>query len=489
MRFTLSKALLAIAATVGALLSTSNVGFARQAAWTAGANFPTVNVRGAGAWFAPNSRFYVLGGRSSDLAGSDLLSPSEYDPGTDSWTPKSAAFPNNQVCNMVAGVLNDAGTDYIYCVGGSAAAAATSTPDVRRYDPIADVITTVATDPWPAPANTLPGGAAVHANKLYVFGGFTINVGMTTQIWEFDPAAAAGTRWTLKTAVLPVALGYIPTARIGSLIYMAGGETFVAPALADSNSCSVYDPALDSISPIALTLRATGETRAVDQAGALWVLGGGRTAPNPSNQVDAYAPGTNTWSLGPPFVTPRRNIAADVDPATGNIYMVGGYAPAVGTNNMEIFRTCPLPTSYCTAKLNSVGCNPAMGSSGTPSASAGSGFIVTATNMINNKSCLLFYGVTGQAALPFQAGTLCVAPPVKRTPGTVTGGNPPPNDCSGAPVIDMNLFAVGGLGGSPLAALTVAGTVVNCQWWGRDPGFAAPDNTQLTNGLQYTVCP
>jgi hypothetical protein len=84
---------------------------------------------------------------------------------------------------------------------------------------------------------------------------------------------------------------------------------------------------------------------------------------------------------------------------------------------------------------------------------------------------------------------LCVKSPIKRTPGTNTFGNPPPNDCSGVPSIDMNLFAVGGGGGTPLPELTVVGTVVDCQWWGRDPGFVAPNNTMLSNGLEYTVCP
>jgi len=148
------------------------------------------------------------------------------------------------------------------------------------------------------------------------------------------------------------------------------------------------------------------------------------------------------------------------------------------------------PIIYCTAKVNSLGCLPAIGSTGTPSATAGSGFTVTGSNVRNNKAGLLFYGKTGQNSQPFQGGTLCVATPIKRTPVVNSGGNPAPaNDCSGVYSIDMNLFAVGGLGGSPDPALQVQGTVIDCQWWGRDPGFPAPNDTTLSNGLEYTVGP
>jgi uncharacterized membrane protein len=149
---------------------------------------------------------------------------------------------------------------------------------------------------------------------------------------------------------------------------------------------------------------------------------------------------------------------------------------------------CATSTIQCTAKLNSVGCQPAIFATGIPSATATSGFVLRATKLLNNMPGLMIYGTTGGAAIPFQGGTLCVATPVFRAPGMNSGGSLVGNDCSGTFNLDVNAFAHGLAGGTPQAALTVPGTMVDCQFWARDTGFSAPNNSQLTNSLRYTVC-
>jgi len=38
-----------------------------------------------------------------------------------------------------------------------------------------------------------------------------------------------------------------------------------------------------------------------------------------------------------------------------------------------------------------------------------------------------------------------------------------------------------------LAELTVPGTEVWCQFWGRDDGYAPPNDAALSNALRYSV--
>jgi len=138
-------------------------------------------------------------------------------------------------------------------------------------------------------------------------------------------------------------------------------------------------------------------------------------------------------------------------------------------------------TVYCTAKVNSQGCTPQIGSTGQPSLTSPMPFDVTATTVLNQKNGLLFYGY-GANAVPFQGGTLCAQPPLRRTSVQSAGGNPPPDDCSGSYAFDFNAWIQGG--SDPLL---VAGASVNVQFWSRDPG--ASFGAGLTDAATFGICP
>src|SRR5207248_5518196 len=132
--------------------------------------FPVPVVRSAGVWFPPTGKFYNVGGRSADVQGSALRNPYAYDPATNSWSMSSAQMVDGQTNNVVAEYLTGPNGPRIYIVGGSEAGAVTVTNRVQVFDPIADTITELATDPWPAlpTGQVLPGGSAVFNNKLYI---------------------------------------------------------------------------------------------------------------------------------------------------------------------------------------------------------------------------------------------------------------------------------------------------------------------------------
>src|SRR5439155_4682726 len=257
--------------------------------WSAGPDMPTPLVRAVGVHFQADGNFYTMGGRTSDSLGSDFQHALQYNPTSNSWSQMPSTFPDNQMNNMACGVLTVSGTPLIYCVGGSAAGNTTATARVFTYDPVTDTPALLGTHDWPGDAvgTILPGGFTVANNKLYILGGFNINVASTNEIWEFDPNVAAAYRCTQNTNA-PEGIMYAPTCNIGGIIYVGGASDFQGGLVVDTTNSFSFDPVANTIGTIAAIPRATGETRGLNFNGQLYVMGGGRVAPNPSNEVDIY---------------------------------------------------------------------------------------------------------------------------------------------------------------------------------------------------------
>jgi len=144
--------------------------------------------------------------------------------------------------------------------------------------------------------------------------------------------------------------------------------------------------------------------------------------------------------------------------------------------------------TYCTSQTSSNGCIPSIAASGTPSATATSGFTISSSNMQNNRRGMLVYSLSGRASTPFQGGILCVQAPVFRSPILMSGGSASGLDCSGSLARDWNAFVQGLGGGSPQPAAWIVGTQVTAQWWSRDPG-SFPGQSNLSNAVDFAVGP
>lgn len=141
----------------------------------------------------------------------------------------------------------------------------------------------------------------------------------------------------------------------------------------------------------------------------------------------------------------------------------GGY---IAFDDLEMSPPPCEGTVYCTSKVNSLGCTPTISASpGCPI--PGLAYNVRVDQVLNNKPGILFYG-SAQNSLPFQGGVLCVGVPIQRSAVQDTGGNPPPNDCSGRIALNIDTL---GLGPGPWYF----------QGWSRDPN--SPSTTSLSDAV------
>jgi hypothetical protein len=322
--------------------------------WSDIAPFPSVSIpptpgavplrlkRANATAYFPNGKLYVLGGRAgTDGDDTTLRNIFEYTPGNPgTWVQKAALLDDQAVgsrwtANMAVATLTDTQGVNIYAIGGTSIDGV-PTDRVRVYNPIADTVTNLTTDPWPATPMRNPGAWAVWNNKLYIYGGFSaLGAGAVyPETWVFDPLGAPGAKWQrITSADLPVARGFMAGVHLDGHIYAIGGDTWNSGTrqLIPSDLVHRMNPAQPSPTwtAVANLPTARGDLGAwaydtgtnYEISGRIAVAGG--VFPVPDAQGYLYDPGANSWGAFPNLVHPTRNFG--FAQLNGYLYAFGGY--------------------------------------------------------------------------------------------------------------------------------------------------------------------
>jgi hypothetical protein len=145
---------------------------------------------------------------------------------------------------------------------------------------------------------------------------------------------------------------------------------------------------------------------------------------------------------------------------------------------------CSPPVSYCTAGTSSSGCRATIQVSGRARANSHKGCMVWGLTAEGNEDGVLFYGASGRQARPWGNGssTLCVAPPLHRSPVLFGGGSS--GNCESAYLIDLNAEW-----STPPSKSPNAGTSVQLQFWYRDPNSTSNVASNLSDAIELIVAP
>jgi hypothetical protein len=139
---------------------------------------------------------------------------------------------------------------------------------------------------------------------------------------------------------------------------------------------------------------------------------------------------------------------------------------------------------YCAAGTSGSGCNASISTSGAPSTSAADGFLLSVDGVEGGKQGLFFFGTNGRQANPWGNGTSvqCVVPPVWR--GALLPGLGTPGSCDGSSTYDLTDHWTQKPAQNP-----GPGSLVQAQFWFRDPLSTSNQTTSLSNAIEFPTCP
>jgi hypothetical protein len=204
--------------------------------------------------------------------------------------------------------------------------------------------------------------------------------------------------------------------------------------------------------------------------------------------------GAGNWGLAATLLSEDPNAddqlghAVAIDGGLVFAGAIGDDDPQASSGSVEIYDFGPAISqpyvSYCTAGTSAGGCNALLSACGVASASAASGFRVTATGVEGGKDGLYFFGVNGRQSTAWGNGTSyqCVVPPVRR--GALLEGAGTSGSCDGGFTYDLNAHWSAKPAQNP-----GVGAVVDTQLWFRDPQNSSNQTTSLSNAIEVTVEP
>ena len=170
---------------------------------------------------------------------------------------------------------------------------------------------------------------------------------------------------------------------------------------------------------------------------------------------DADRDGYHDWICGAPYSDVSGNNA-------GSAYAYSGLSGDIMV--------------YCQSQTTTGGCVPHVTWIGGPPGQTGTTFRVEARGVPAKKPGQLFYGYAARS-LPYFGGTLCCAPPLKRTPPMLSSGS---SGCTGRYVFYFNAWIASGADPN-----LVPGVDVYSQYWMRDTGGVG--NAALSDALKFTL--
>ncbi|MCE9594561.1 MAG: hypothetical protein K8S98_10230 [Planctomycetes bacterium] len=320
------------------------------------------------------------------------------------------------------------------------------------------------------PATTRLDGSLGNADLLYDFEGFYLHGTFATFVSPvivrrcvFDGTGIGGTGFFFDSAAQVSNCSFFGwDTAIQEFVLSSGGGTIENVVVGPGASPSSQGFALQGATTVRYCCASSSITGFPFGAIGCFVVG----------DVGFWSPSAGDFHLAPLSPCIEKGDPAQLD-LDGSRIDIGAFAydPTYAAT----------PTIYCTPKTNSKGCAPSVSSTGTASLSGPDDFVLTTTSLLNKKNGSYIWSYAPKAT-PFAGGTLCIKLPLVRGTQLNTGGNPTGLDCSGSLVWPFTQSYMA-------QKHVVAGSIVYAQAWARDNGFAAPNNSQLSNAIVFQVAP